>query len=118
MGTEERWETGSISSVWSFEEGDNRYLAADLFETRAYAREADILGLGFSIYELAGNVTLPGNGDEWHSLRHGNLPAIEGIVSQELSELLHAMVHSDPAKRPTADGILAHPLLASLARPH
>jgi serine/threonine protein kinase len=96
----------------------------------------DVFALGMSLYELAVGAPLPRGGREYHVLRErlprpstGALAAGAGAggggggssggggddaaaASDALYELLVAMTSPDPSQRPTAEAILAHPLLA------
>eukprot|EP00741_Cyanophora_paradoxa_P008445 tig00001331_g8172.t1 len=92
-------------------EGDNRYLARELVqETCKDLRKADVFALGASIYELARGCGLPNNGEEWQNIRNGYLAPLPGF-SAEFVDLLKALMHSEPARRPTAGELLRHPWL-------
>ncbi|RUS31445.1 hypothetical protein BC938DRAFT_477795 [Jimgerdemannia flammicorona] len=77
-------------------------------------KPADIFSLGLTILELATNVVLPDNGPEWQKLREGDISATNlDSVSGALVDLIRSMLHSDAARRPTIDVVLAHDMLAA-----
>lgn len=55
------------------DEGDCRYLAREVLNERP-TPAADIFSLGISILEMAAEITLPKEGDEWHDVRDLNIP--------------------------------------------
>ncbi|GBN83168.1 Wee1-like protein kinase [Araneus ventricosus] len=90
----------------SLEEGDCRYLPAELLQDNYnYLPKADVFALGLTIYEVCDGGPLPKNGDEWHSIREGHLPYLP-YYSKELNALLKQMIHPDPEQRPTSSALV------------
>lgn len=50
--------------------------------------KGDIFALGLTMALAAGAKSLPGNGDEWHYIREGNLPDIPQELSEEFYNLI------------------------------
>lgn len=97
------------------QEGDSRYLAQELLNCDpkdCNLQKGDVFSLGATIYALAIMAPLPENGEEWHAIRNGNIKSIP--YSAPLKELILAMLHSDPAKRPTIKQVLSCDLVAKL----
>ncbi|KAL5010313.1 hypothetical protein ScPMuIL_012618 [Solemya velum] len=93
------------------EEGDCRYLPKELLnDDFDHLTKADIFSLGLTIYEVGGNINLPKNGELWHSIRRGELPALPNY-SVEFNALLRSMVCEDPYDRPSAVTLAQHPVL-------
>ncbi|XP_054716934.1 wee1-like protein kinase [Uloborus diversus] len=99
---------GHVTSVLKpkVEEGDCRYIPAEfLRDDYSHLPKADIFALGLTIYEVCGGGPLPKNGEEWHSIREGNLPYLSGY-SKELNDLLKQMIHPDPDQRPSSASLV------------
>ncbi|KAJ1473002.1 kinase-like domain-containing protein [Baffinella frigidus] len=104
------------SSGTAEDEGDKRYLSREMLQADSCdLYKADIFALGASIYELASEGPLPLEGDAYHALRDGSAP-MPPVLSPDAQALLRAMLHPDPAVRPSACQILEHPLLVGRMR--
>lgn len=87
-------------------EGDARYLAREVLEGN-YTPAGDIFGLGITILELSADLVLPSNGQLWHSLRNGDIPAnYLSVVPDSLQRLICQLMCPLFNKRPTANQIL------------
>jgi len=89
------------------EEGDKRYLSRELLQSgdACDLRAADVFSLGASLYESASPSPLPSSGDEYHKLRDGLPPPLPGCISQEMQDIIVAMMHPNPPMRPTASQV-------------
>ena len=50
--------------------------------------KADIFALALTVLSASGAEPLPTNGDKWHEIRQGKLPAIPQVLSPEFLDLL------------------------------
>lgn len=94
-------------------EGDSRFIAPELLlsATGKRAPPADIYSLGVTLLELAADIALPLEGQEWQDLRQGRLPPFDDRLcrSQSLKDVVRSMMAPEPRDRPTAKQLLEHP---------
>ncbi|KPI85585.1 putative serine/threonine-protein kinase [Leptomonas seymouri] len=110
MVTHFNWNDVNETSTASVDEGDCRYLCADMLNEKRHFKAGDMFSLGMSLYELMSGQPLPRNGDQFLSLRR-QVPA-EMLrrrgYSSSLVKLVAALLHSDPTQRPTARQVLQY----------
>lgn len=104
------WNEGNELSTMSIDEGDCRYLCADMLNEKQHFKAGDMFSLGMSLFELMSGQPLPRNGDQFLALRR-RVP-VEVLrrrgYSADLVELVVALLRSDPPQRPTARQVLQY----------
>ncbi|CAC9537055.1 putative protein kinase [Leishmania infantum JPCM5] len=109
------WNEGNELSTMSIDEGDCRYLCADMLNEKQHFKAGDMFSLGMSLFELMSGQPLPRNGDQFLALRR-RVP-VEVLrrrgYSADLVELVVALLRSDPPQRPTARQVLQYLRLSS-----
>ena len=110
----------SIGCMEDGQEGDQKYMALELLESRATMHPlADIFSLGMTLYEMASNLffVLPCEGYRWHEIRSGqHILDVPSCRSAELQLLIRHMIHPMPASRPSADITLSSPAATTAGR--
>lgn len=84
------------------EDGDARYLPKEMLSGKydsSTIMKVDVFSLGMTAYEAVTALRLPSDGPEWHFLRDGFIPDIEGFG---FSLLLASMIDPNPLNRPNA----------------
>ncbi|CBZ30234.1 putative protein kinase [Leishmania mexicana MHOM/GT/2001/U1103] len=104
------WNEGNELSTVSIDEGDCRYLCADMLNEKQHFKAGDMFSLGMSLFELMSGQPLPRNGDQFLALRR-RVP-VEMLrrrgYSADLVELVVALLRSNPPQRPTARQVLQY----------
>lgn len=91
-----------IDNLSDVEDGDGRYLPKEMLSGKydsSTIMKVDVFSLGMTAYEAISSLRLPSDGPEWHFLRDGFVPDIDGFG---LSLLLASMIDPDPLNRPNA----------------
>ncbi|RNF25645.1 protein kinase Wee90 [Trypanosoma conorhini] len=95
-------------STMSVEEGDCRYVCADMLNQKQHPKAGDIFSFGISLFELMSGEALPQHGTPFLDLR-SELPValLESRgYSRPLIDLVGLLMHNDPTARPTARDVL------------
>ncbi|CAI2373105.1 unnamed protein product [Moneuplotes crassus] len=94
--------------------GSPCYLSPEIVSDQPYKQSSDIWSLGVLLYELC-CLTPPFAGSNFNDLceniKIGKYEDIPVFYSEELGQLIKAMLNVDPNMRPTINDILQHPLL-------
>lgn len=96
-------------------EGDGRYLAPELLEGGPCTPAVDVFSLGLCILELAADIVMPNGGDDWQSLRRGEIPLQKTThLSEELKSVIVKMITPNHLERPNVDTLLGQPRLQKM----
>jgi len=94
--------------------GTPYYMSPEIWRRRPYNKKSDIWSVGCLLYELAA-LKHPFEARDERSLAEkvirGVYPSIPASYSQDLSMMINLLLQVDPAKRPTVDDILNHPIV-------
>ncbi|XP_050436027.1 wee1-like protein kinase 1-B isoform X2 [Adelges cooleyi] len=91
-----------LENLSDVEDGDARYLPKEMLSGKydsTSITKVDIFSLGMTAYEAVARLRLPSDGSEWHFLRDGFVPDIDGFG---LSLLIASMIDPVPHNRPSA----------------
>lgn len=93
------------------DEGDSRYLPLEVLNSNyRYLDKADMFALGATMFELASRKELPSGGQLYQDLRNSRVPLLPSI-STSLFNLIKSLLSHRPEDRPSAEKVLALPLL-------
>ncbi|XP_034252367.1 membrane-associated tyrosine- and threonine-specific cdc2-inhibitory kinase isoform X2 [Thrips palmi] len=96
-------------------EGDGRYLAPELLDGGPCTPAVDVFSLGLCILELAADIVMPGGGEDWQSLRRGEIPLTKTThLSEELKNIIREMLIPNHLERPNVDKLLKQPRLQQM----
>lgn len=91
-------------------DGDARYMPLEMIrDDHSDLTKVDVFSLGASAYELARGCPLPSQGERFQELRQGKLGLLP-TFSAAIHGLLKALMHPQPARRPSAEEILKNPI--------
>lgn len=94
--------------------GTPYYMSPELFSNRPYNYKSDVWALGCCVYEMA-TLKHAFNAKDMNSLVYkilrGKMPAMPQTYSKELLDIIKAMLHQSPDKRPSVARILRNPYI-------
>lgn len=94
--------------------GTPYYMSPELFSNRPYNHKSDVWALGCCVYEMA-TLKHAFNAKDMNSLVYkilrGKMPPMPIQYSQELTNLIRAMLDQNPARRPSVNKILRDPFI-------
>ncbi|XP_022096016.1 serine/threonine-protein kinase Nek4-like isoform X2 [Acanthaster planci] len=94
--------------------GTPYYMSPELFSNKPYNHKSDVWALGCCVYEMA-TLKHAFNAKDMNSLVYkilrGKMPAMPKSYSEELIELIKAMLNLAPEKRPSVARILRNPFI-------
>ncbi|XP_077986542.1 uncharacterized protein LOC144440940 [Glandiceps talaboti] len=94
--------------------GTPYYMSPELFSNKPYNHKSDVWALGCCVYEMA-TLKHAFNAKDMNSLVYkilrGKMPAMPRIYSTDLTDLIKAMLHQTPEKRPSVSRILRNPFI-------
>ncbi|KAF9957785.1 hypothetical protein BGZ72_001360 [Mortierella alpina] len=95
-------------------EGDKFYMAMELL-TGGCGKHSDVFSLGITVYEMVMNKSgdLPGEGQEWHRLREGDID-VDGINEAKTET---TPCDTPPTKSPSSSQAASNVILAPAAPP-
>ena len=95
--------------------GTPYYMSPELWKNQKYDKRSDIWSLGVLLYELAA-LKHPFLAQTERALSdkvvRGQYPPLPKCYSSDLSTIVKLMLELDPSKRPTAEQLLQHPIVA------
>ena len=95
--------------------GTPYYMSPELWKNQKYDKRSDIWSLGVLLYELAA-LKHPFLAQTERALSdkvvRGQYPPLPKCYSSDLSTIVKLMLQLDPSKRPTAEQLLQHPIVA------
>ncbi|XP_064632809.1 serine/threonine-protein kinase Nek4-like isoform X2 [Lineus longissimus] len=94
--------------------GTPYYMSPELFSNKPYNHKSDVWALGCCVYEMA-TLKHAFNAKDMNSLVYrilrGKMPTMPKSYSPELLNLIKAMLHQNPDKRPSVNRILRDPYI-------
>jgi serine/threonine protein kinase len=97
--------------------GTPYYVAPEIWKKVRYSKKAEMYSLGVLLYELL-TLNRPFDGDDLTKVREeaisAPVPSLPQEFSQEMRDLVTALMAKDPADRPTTEAVLATPLMKLL----
>lgn len=96
-------------------DGDSKYLAPERLQDMIYCA-SDMFSFGISLYELVVDEYLPAHGSRWEELRSGVIsfesasPRAMKHIPEKIRDLIIALMHPEPSRRPSASELLCNPL--------
>lgn len=107
-------------------EGDSKYLATEVLQETGPTQAGDIFALGITLLEMATDLILPNEGDNWEALRDKYLDekilnskclciyssvyktCFFAAMTPDIKELVEMMIEANADLRPTAAQILEY----------
>ncbi|XP_070558471.1 serine/threonine-protein kinase Nek4-like isoform X2 [Ptychodera flava] len=94
--------------------GTPYYMSPELFSNKPYNHKSDVWALGCCVYEMS-TLKHAFNARDMNSLVYkilrGKMPAMPRMYSQELTDLIKAMLQQNPERRPSVSRILRNPFI-------
>jgi NIMA (never in mitosis gene a)-related kinase len=95
--------------------GTPYYLAPEIWKNQVYSYKCDIFSLGCVAYEMAA-LKMPFEGgslqDLFKRITRGIISPISKVYSEDLYSVIKLCLTVDPLQRPSADQLIAHPVIA------
>ncbi|VDP70918.1 unnamed protein product [Echinostoma caproni] len=94
--------------------GTPYYMSPELFANKPYNHKSDIWALGCVLYEMS-TLKHAFNARSFNALSYkilsGKIPEMPNCYSPELLDIVRAMLHQKPEKRPSARRVLGNPFI-------